>query len=165
MGRNATGWSFVAAAVAAAGRPSHLFVVVFVPRITPREQKTCYAQTLILVNLIFVKCIGVLVITRHHQGVKRPYSDRSFLSSPRTSLYLPGTSIQSLHLRTRFCMQNRKNITTMSFWHKSNPMMRLKNKHVKKSILRFLRLETRFQTWESGSREEISRRIQIWGQK
>ena len=32
-------------------------------------------------------------------------------------------------------------------------------------ILKFLRLEFRFQTWESGPREEISRRIRIWGPK
>ena len=30
-----------------------------------------------------------LVITRHHQGVQRPYQDTTFLSSPRNSLHLP----------------------------------------------------------------------------
>ena len=32
-----------------------------------------YAQTLIAVVLIVVNIIGFGVITRHHQGVKRPY--------------------------------------------------------------------------------------------
>ena len=37
-------------------------------------------------------------------------------------------------------------------------------KHSNKIVLRFLRLEIRFQTWESGSDDEISRRIRFWSQ-
>ena len=42
-----------------------------------------YAQTLMIVNLILVKLVGVLVITRYHTGVKSPYYDTTFLSSSR----------------------------------------------------------------------------------
>ena len=51
----------------------------------------CCPQTLILVSSILVRCIVVcFVITRQHQGVKRPYQDTTFLLSLRSSLYLPG---------------------------------------------------------------------------
>ena len=50
-----------------------------------------YAHIEIVGDFLVLKIVSVLVITWQGVGVQRPYQDTTFLSSPRTSLYLLGT--------------------------------------------------------------------------
>ena len=68
-----------------------LYVPIFVTVCSCMFLIFSYAQTLILVNSMVVHFISVLDITRNHVGISGPYQDTSFLSSPRTSPYPPGT--------------------------------------------------------------------------
>ena len=65
-----------------------------------------YTQTLILVNVILVKCFDVLVTTRHHEGGQRCYYNRIIpLSVP--DLPIPTRTLNS---RVRLEFLNPKSL-------------------------------------------------------